>query len=163
MPSYLTTRAGSLASAQSFESEHWYYHFPQCSSMSCHEVRSNMPVIPNSPNLTGVPYLDSVAPSLHNPQAVIRHASKLYPLWAISVNKVSARALNMVISKCLCNRGANVGVLSSWSLKQCDIDGLFASGLSRRFKNCCFSVNENLYQQPESVDKSISVLQALLS
>jgi len=55
---------------------------------------------------------------------------------AISIKKASARAVNTVISKCLYNRGAYVGVLSSWSLAQCEeLDKIFATEIRRRTKN----------------------------
>ena len=54
---------------------------------------------------------------------------------------------NSVISKCLKNRGACVGVLLTWSLQDReDLDGIFAAEIRRRFKNLCFSQTENLYQ-----------------
>ena len=47
---------------------------------------------------------------------------------AISIMKAFARAVNVVISKCLNNRGAYVGALSSWSLDQCEaFDKIFAT------------------------------------
>ena len=55
---------------------------------------------------------------------------------AISIKKASARAVNVVLSKCLYNRGAFVGVLSSWSLAQCEeLDEVFATKIRRRTKN----------------------------
>ena len=55
---------------------------------------------------------------------------------AISIKKASARAVNTVIAKCLYNRGAYVGVLSAWSLCECeDLDRLFAPEIRRRTKN----------------------------
>eukprot|EP01042_Synura_sphagnicola_P036396 gene36396-biopygen4136 len=44
----------------------------------------------------------------------------LVSIRAISIKKASARAVNTVIAKCLYNWGAYVGVLSSWSLAQCE-------------------------------------------
>ena len=66
---------------------------------------------------------------------------------AISIKKASARAVNTVISKCLYNRGAYVGVLSSWSLAQCqELDKIFATEIRRRTKNMKSSQLDNLFQ-----------------
>jgi len=68
-------------------------------------------------------------------------------LRAISIKKASARAVNVVLSKCLYNRGAYVGVLSSWSLAQCEeLDKVFATEIRRRTKNMKTSQLENLFQ-----------------
>jgi len=45
----------------------------------------------------------------------------LAAIRAISIKKASARAVHAVIAKCLYNRGAYVGVLSSWSSAQCEV------------------------------------------
>ena len=51
------------------------------------------------------------------------------------------------MAKCLYARGAYVGILSSWSLRECEeIDSIFASELRRRSKNLRTSQAENLYQ-----------------
>ena len=71
----------------------------------------------------------------------------LVSIRAISIKKASARAVNTVISKCLYNRGAYVGVLSSWSLAQCEeLDKIFATEIRRRTKNMKSSQLENLFQ-----------------
>jgi len=70
---------------------------------------------------------------------------------AISTKKASARAVNTVIAKCLYNRGAYVGVLSAWSLQECeDLDRVFAPEIRRRTKKLLSSQTENSYQ-PASV------------
>eukprot|EP01042_Synura_sphagnicola_P036407 gene36407-biopygen4424 len=73
---------------------------------------------------------------------------KLIPsIRAISIKQASARAVDTVISKCLYNRGAYVGVLSSWSLAQCEeLDKIFATEIRRRTKNMKSSQLENLFQ-----------------
>jgi len=51
------------------------------------------------------------------------------------------------MAKCLYARGAYVGILSSWSLRECEgIDSIFASELRRRSKNLRTSQTKNLYQ-----------------
>jgi len=51
------------------------------------------------------------------------------------------------MAKCLYARGAYVGILSSWSLRECEeIDTIFAAELRRRSKNLRTSQTENLYQ-----------------
>eukprot|EP01042_Synura_sphagnicola_P001462 gene1462-biopygen1564 len=53
-------------------------------------------------------------------------------LRAISIKKPSARAVNVVLSKCHYIRGAYVGVLSSWSLALCEeLDQCSGTVLSR--------------------------------
>ena len=53
----------------------------------------------------------------------------------------------MVLSKCLYNRGASVGFLSSWSLAQCDeLDKVFITKIRRRTKKMKTSQLENLFQ-----------------
>ena len=62
-------------------------------------------------------------------------------------NYLRARAVNTVISKCLYNRGAYVGVLSSWSLAQCEeLDKIFVTEIRRRTKNMKSSQLVNLFQ-----------------
>jgi len=64
----------------------------------------------------------------------------------ISVKKESARAVSTVISKCLYSRGAYVGVLSAWSLAQCEeLDKVFATEIRRRTKIMKSSQLENLF------------------
>ena len=47
---------------------------------------------------------------------------------ALFIKRASPRAINVVMAKCLYARGAYVGVLSSWSPKECEeIDSLFAA------------------------------------
>eukprot|EP01042_Synura_sphagnicola_P036588 gene36588-biopygen10818 len=71
----------------------------------------------------------------------------LVAIRAISIKKASARAVNVVVAKCLYNRGAYVGVLSSWSLAQCEeLDRIFATEIRRRTKNMKSSQLENLFQ-----------------
>jgi len=54
---------------------------------------------------------------------------------AISIKKASVWAVNVVISKCLYNRGVYVGTLSSWSLNHCEaLDKIFATEIRRRTK-----------------------------
>jgi len=66
---------------------------------------------------------------------------------AISIKKASARAVNFLLSKCLYNLGAYVGVLSSWSLAQCEeLDKVFATEIRCRTKNMKTSQLENLFQ-----------------
>eukprot|EP01042_Synura_sphagnicola_P036331 gene36331-biopygen2414 len=66
---------------------------------------------------------------------------------AILIKKASARAVNVVLSKCLYNRGAYVGVLSSWSLAQCkELNKVFATEIRCRTKNLKISQLENLFQ-----------------
>ena len=67
---------------------------------------------------------------------------------AISIKKASARAVNaVIIAKCLYNRGAYVGVLSSWFLAQCEeLHKIFATEIRRRTKNIKSSQLENLFQ-----------------
>ena len=51
------------------------------------------------------------------------------------------------MAKCLYARGAYVGVLSSWSLKECEeLDSVFATEIRRRTKNLKTSQSENLFQ-----------------
>ena len=51
------------------------------------------------------------------------------------------------MAKCLYARGAYVGILSSWSLQECEeIDTIFVAELRRRSKNLRTSQTENLYQ-----------------
>jgi len=76
----------------------------------------------------------------------------LVAIRAISIKRASARAVNAVIAKCLYNRGAHVGVLSSCSLAQCEeLDKIFAAEIRRRTKNMKSSQLENLFQ-PASED-----------
>ena len=71
----------------------------------------------------------------------------LVSIKALSVKKATPRSINLVMAKCLYARGAYVGILSSWSLRECDeIDSIFASELRRRSKNLRTSQTENLYQ-----------------
>ena len=66
---------------------------------------------------------------------------------ALSIKRASPRAINLVMAKCLYARGAYVGVLSSWSLKECEeIDTVFAAEIRRRTKNLKTSQSENLFQ-----------------
>ena len=49
-------------------------------------------------------------------------------IQVISITKASARAVNVVLSKSLCNHGTYVGVLSSWSLEQgAELNKIFAT------------------------------------
>ena len=51
---------------------------------------------------------------------------------ALSIKKATPRSINLVMAKCLYARGAYVGILSSWSLRECEeIDSIFASELRR--------------------------------
>ena len=71
----------------------------------------------------------------------------LVSIKALSVKKATPRSINLVMAKCLYARGAYVGILSSWSLRECEeIDSIFASELRRRSKNLRTSQAENLYQ-----------------
>jgi len=79
--------------------------------------------------------------------ALMKQKKLITSIRAISIKKASARAVNTVISKCLYNRVANVGVLSSWSLAQCEeLDKIFATEIRRRTKNMKSSQLENLFQ-----------------
>jgi len=63
---------------------------------------------------------------------------------ALSIKRAS---INLVMAKCLFARGAYVGVLSSWSLNECEeIDTVFAAEIRRRTKNLKTSQSENLFQ-----------------
>ena len=54
---------------------------------------------------------------------------------ALPIKRASPRAINLVMAKCLYARGAYVGVLSSWSLKECqEIDTVFAAEIRRRLR-----------------------------
>ena len=61
---------------------------------------------------------------------------------AISIKKAFARAVNVVLSKCLYHRGAY-----SWSLTLCEeLDKSFAKEIRRRTKSMKTSQLENLFQ-----------------
>ena len=68
---------------------------------------------------------------------------------ALFIKRASPRAINVVMAKCPYARGAYVGVLSSWSLKECEeIDSVFAAEIRRRTSNLkppkgkiCFSLS----------------------
>ena len=71
----------------------------------------------------------------------------LVAIRALSIKKASPKSINLVMAKCLYARGAYVGILSSWSLRECEeIDTIFAAELRRRSKNLRTSQTENLYQ-----------------
>ena len=66
---------------------------------------------------------------------------------ALSIKRASPRVINLVMAKSLYARGAYVGVLSWWSLKECqEIDSVFATEIRRRTKNLKTSQSENLFQ-----------------
>ena len=71
----------------------------------------------------------------------------LVAIRALSIKKASPKSVNLVMAKSLYARGAYVGILSSWSLRECEeIDTIFAAELRRRSKNLRTSQTENLYQ-----------------
>jgi len=52
----------------------------------------------------------------------------LVSIKAFSIKKTNPRSINLVMAKCLYARGASIGILSSWSLRECEeIDSIFAS------------------------------------
>jgi len=75
----------------------------------------------------------------------------LVSFWAHSTKRASARTVNTVISECLYNRGAYVGVLSSLSLEECEsLDRRFAPELRKRTKNLSATQTENHFQSASS-------------
>ena len=59
-------------------------------------------------------------------------ACPVYPSH-LDLESLSAQAVNVALSKCLYNRGAYDGVLSSWPLDQCEeLDKVFATEIRRR-------------------------------
>ena len=71
----------------------------------------------------------------------------LVTIRALSGKRANPRSINLVMAKYLYARGAYVGILSSWSLRDCEeIDTLFSAEIRRRSKNLRTSQTENLYQ-----------------
>ena len=68
-------------------------------------------------------------------------------LLVLARRRASASLITKVMTLCLLNRGAYVGILSSWSLQQCRLlDKLFAQEFRRRTKNAASSQEENIFQ-----------------
>ena len=64
---------------------------------------------------------------------------------AFSIKRANPRSITLVMAKCLYARGAYVGIISSWSLRQCEqIDSVFAFELRLRSKKPRTSQTENL-------------------